>query len=292
MTRPKLRRSVLYMPGSNARALDKARDLDADVLIFDLEDAVAPDRKGEARALVADAVASRAYGDREIVVRINAADSPEGAADLGAILPAAPDAILLPKVEDAETAARVCALLDEAEAPRGLALWAMIETPKALLHLREIAETGARRRLAALVAGTNDLAETLRIPAPGAREALQPILMQILVAARAHALFAFDGVFNNHVDEAGFALEAREARAMGFDGKTLIHPSQIAPCHAAYRPTADELGFARRVVAAFQEPENLARGAIAVDGRMVERMHYDAATRVLAMAGEGVGANA
>jgi len=245
MTGPKVRRSALFMPGSNARALEKARELDADVVIFDLEDAVAPAAKGEARAQVAEAVASRAFGDREVVVRINAADSPEGVEDLEAVLQAGPDAILLPKVEDAEIIARVCAALDEAHAPRGLALWAMIETPKAMLHLKEIAETGARRRLAALVAGTNDLAETLRVPPGGAREVLHPLLMQVVVAARAHALFAFDGVYNDHADEIGFAAEARQARAMGFDGKSLIHPSQIAPCHEAFRPSSEELGFAR-----------------------------------------------
>lgn len=290
MTGPKVRRSALFMPGSNARALEKARELDADVVIFDLEDSVAPAAKEEARGLVADAVGSRAFGDREVVVRINPADSPEGAADLEAVLPAGPDAILLPKVEDAEIIAKVCAALDESHAPRGLALWAMIETPKAILNLKEIAETGARRRLAALVAGSNDLAEMLRVPPAGARAVLHPLLMQVVVAARAHGLLAFDCVYNDHTDTAGFTAEARQARSMGFDGKSLIHPSQIAPCHEAFRPTQDELDFARRVVAAFQVSENLRCGVIAVDGRMVERLHYDAATRVLALAGEEVNA--
>jgi citrate lyase subunit beta/citryl-CoA lyase len=282
----KLRRSVLFTPGSNVRALTKARELTADVLVFDLEDAVGPEQKEIAREQVVQALASRSYEARELAVRINAADSHEGAADLEAILPYAPDVIVLPKVDDPEVIARVCALLDEAQAPRGLALWAMIETPKGMLHLREIAETGARRRLAALIVGVNDLGEDIGAPRARRRWALHPLLMQIVVAARAHSLLVFDGVFNEHADLAGFAREASEARAMGFDGKTLIHPAQIAPCHEAFRPSSDELDFARRVVAAFQDPENLASGAIDVDGRMVERLHFNAAKRVLALAGE------
>ncbi|MGD2133270.1 MAG: CoA ester lyase [Maricaulaceae bacterium] len=286
----KLRRSILYVPGSNGRAIEKARDLGADVVVYDLEDAVAPDMKAEARANVVAELA-RAEDDRfERVVRVNSVDSAEGVADLEQILPAAPDAICIPKVDDAETIADVCAAFDSAHAQRGLALWAMIETPKALLHLREIAETGARRRLAALVVGSNDIAEALGL-GPGLhdrRAALRPLLMQVVVAARAHSLFAFDGVYNDYADAAGFDRETREARAFGFDGKTLIHPSQVEPCHRAYAPTAEELGFARGVVAAFQEPENLKRGAISVDGKMVERMHYDAALEVLARAGETV----
>jgi citrate lyase subunit beta/citryl-CoA lyase len=286
MASVKLRRSVLFTPGSNVRAIEKARGLDADVVVLDLEDAVGPEQKEVARENVVGALASRAFEGREVAVRINAADSLEGAADLAAILPHAPDVIVLPKVDDVEIIARVCALLDEAQAPRGLALWAMIETPKGMLHVREIAETGARRRLAALMAGVNDLAEDLGVPRGRARWALHPLLMQMLTAARAYSLLAFDGVYNDYADPAGFAREAADSRAMGFDGKTLIHPSQIQTCHEAFRPTADELDFARRVVAAFQVPENLLSGAIDVDGKMVERLHFDAAKRVLALAGE------
>jgi citrate lyase subunit beta/citryl-CoA lyase len=285
----KLRRSVLFAPGSNARAMAKARELAADVVVFDLEDAVGPEQKDMARERVVQALASGAYAGRELAVRINAGDSLEGAADLQAILPYSPDVIVLPKVGDPQMIARVCALLDEAQTARGLALWAMIETPKGILHLREIAETGARRRLAALIVGVNDLGEDLGVPRPRRRWALHPLLMQIIAAARAHSLLVFDGVFNDHGDPAGFAREAAESRAMGFDGKTLIHPSQIAPCHEAFRPTSEELDFARRVVAAFKVPENLQSGAIDVDGRMVERLHFDAAKRVLALAGEEQG---
>jgi citrate lyase subunit beta/citryl-CoA lyase len=286
----KLRRSVLFTPGSNVHALEKARDLPADVIVFDLEDAVGPEEKEVAREQVVQALAGQAYEGRELAVRINAADSLEGAADLEAILPYAPDVIVLPKVDDPEVIARVCAVLDVAQTPRGLALWAMIETPKGMLHLREIAETGARRRLSALMVGVNDLGESLGVPRGRRRWALHPLLMQIIAAARAHSLLVFDGVYNEHADLAGFAREAAEARAMGFDGKTLIHPAQIAPCHEAFRPSSDELDFARRVVAAFRVPENLKSGAIDVDGRMVERLHFDAAKRVLAMAGEDVDA--
>jgi citrate lyase subunit beta/citryl-CoA lyase len=288
MTAVKLRRSVLYTPGANSRALEKARELPADVSVLDLEDAVGLQEKAVARENVVRELALRGQGGREIAVRINAADSLEGASDLQAILLYPPDVIVLPKVDDVETIVRICALLDEAQAPRGLALWAMIETPRGMLNLRSIAEVGARRRLAALVAGVNDLANDLGVPRDRHRWALHPLLMQIVTAARAHSLLVFDGVYNNYEDTAGFAREAQESRAMGFDGKTLIHPSQIAPCHEAFRPTSDELDFARRVVAAFQIPENLVSGAIDVDGKMVERLHFDAAKRVLALAGENV----
>lgn len=287
MASVKLRRSVLFTPGSNVRALEKARGLDADVIVLDLEDAVGPEQKEVARENVAGALAARAFEGREVAVRINVADSLEGAADLQAILPHAPDVIVLPKVDDVEIISRVCALLDEAQVSRGLALWAMIETPKGMLHVREIAETGARRRLGALMAGVNDLAEDLGVPAGSrTRWALHPLLMQMLTAARAYSLLAFDGVYNDYADPTGFAREAVESRAMGFDGKTLIHPSQIQTCHEAFRPSMDEVDFARRVVAAFQVPENLQSGAIDVDGKMVERLHFDAAKRTLAMAGE------
>ena len=286
MTSVNLRRSILFVPGANVRMLEKARDLAADVLVFDLEDAVGPEEKELARENVVHAIAGRAYEGRELAVRINAADSPEGLADLEAILPYGPDIIVLPKVEDPELVARICAALDESGAPRGLALWVMIETPKAMLHLADIAATGARRRVSALVAGSNDLAEQLGLPLGRRRWALHPFLMQMVAAARAHSLLAIDGVFNNHGDPDGFAHEAGDARAMGFDGKSLIHPNQIGPCHSAFQPSWEELSFARRVVAAFQIPENLTSGAIAVDGRMVERLHLDAARRVLALAGE------
>lgn len=287
MTRTRLRRSALFMPASNERALEKARDLAADVLIFDLEDAVAPGMKADARALAAEAVRTRAFGEREVVVRINAPDSPEGLADLEAILPAAPDAILAPKIESAEGVERLSALFDQAEAPRGLAIWAMVETPRALLNIADIAGLGARRRLAALIVGLNDMAAEMHAEFGADRAYALPILTQVVAAARAYGLAAIDAVFNDHRDITGFRPEARQARALGFDGKSLIHPGQIEPCHDAFKPSTVELDWARRVVEAFHDPVNLERGAISVDGRMVERLHYDQAQRTLAMADEG-----
>jgi citrate lyase subunit beta/citryl-CoA lyase len=266
--------------------LEKARGLDSDAIILDLEDAVAPDRKDFARSLVAETVAAKAYDGREVVVRVNSPGTPEGVKDLDAVLWAGPDAILLPKVEDAEEIESLCAGLDEAGAPRGLALWAMIETPKGVLRVGEIAALGARRRLAALVVGLNDLEQTLRCRPGVDRAAFVPIMSQVVVAARAFHLSPLDGVFNDHRDLDGFAREARQARDLGFDGKTLIHPDQIAPCHAAFRPSDAELEWARKVIAAFKDPENHARGAITVDGKMVERLHLDGARRALALAGE------
>lgn len=291
MVAERLRRSALYMPGSNQRALEKARSLPADCLILDLEDAVSPSMKTHARGLVAEVVRAGAYSGREVVVRINNPQTPEGVADLEAMLGAAPDAILVPKLDDPGVIERICAAIDEADARRGMAIWAMIETPRALLSLPQIVALGAKRRLAALVVGANDLCETLRMHPGPERAELTPILTQVLVAARTHGLAALDAVYNDHADLEGFAREAAQARAIGFDGKTLIHPDQIAPAHVAFRPGEVEVAFAKKVVAAFQDPENLERGAITVDGRMVERLHLDAARRTLAMAAEEVAAN-
>ncbi len=280
------RRSALFVPGSNERALEKARGLSVDCLLLDLEDAVAPARKSDARGLVAELLRANAFEGREVVVRINALETGEGVADLEAVLPAAPDAVLLPKVNAAADIEGLCAALDETEARRGMAIWAMIETPKAVLNLPEIASIGARRRLAALVLGANDLSADMRMRLGPERAELAPVLSQLVVAARAHCLTALDSVYNNYADTDGVSREARQARAFGFDGKTLIHPSQIAPVHDAFAPSNEEVDWARKVVAAFQSPENLERGAISIDGKMVERMHCDEAEHVLALAGE------
>ncbi len=286
-----LRRSVLFAPASNARAVAKLADLTADVVVLDLEDAVGPDDKDTARAAAADCLRSRALSApgptgrmKALVVRVNALETPEGAADLNAIAPLGPDAVLLPKVESAEDVARVSAAFDALDVPRGMALWAMIETPKAALNLAEIASLGARRRLAALVVGTNDLAASLRMPAAQRRARLGPVLLNTVLAARAHGLAAIDGVYNDHRDLSGFAAEADEAASYGFDGKSLIHPSQIAPCHAAFAPTPEALAWAHKVCAAFQSPENLKSGVISVDGHMVERLHLAEAERLIALA--------
>jgi citrate lyase subunit beta/citryl-CoA lyase len=270
------RRSVLYMPGSNARAMEKARSLDADALILDLEDAVAPDAKDIARIQVCDAVKSRTFGSREVVIRINALDTAWGKADLSGALDAQPDAILVPKVSGAADLKTIDA------AGRGTPLWAMIETPRAILDIAEIA--GASRNLACLVMGTNDLIKEMRGKPVRGRENLSAALSLCVFAARAFDLAAIDGVFNNITDPEGFHAECQRARAFGFDGKTLIHPSQIAPCNEIFAPSAEEVELARRVIAAFALPENSGKGAIALDGKMVERLHADTAQRTLSLA--------
>ncbi len=281
MSAARLRRSVLFVPGSNARALDKARTLNADAVIIDLEDAVAPDAKADARAAARDAVAA-GFAAGHVVVRVNGLHTDEGLLDLEAIAPSGANAILIPKVDAADEIDRLCAVLDAARAPRGLALWAMIETARGIMNVAEIAERGARRRLSALVVGANDLCQDLECTPGVDRAHLTPALMSVVTAARAFGLTALDSVYNAHTDTDGFAREARQARDMGFHGKTLIHPSQIEPAHAAFAPSPDEVAWARKVVAAFQVPENLARGAITVDGKMVERLHMDVAMRILA----------
>ncbi len=282
----RLRRSVLFTPGSHGRALEKAGTLDVDVVVIDLEDSVGPADKTLARDQARTILQSGALAGREVVVRLNALETEEGARDLDAIAPLGPDALLLPKVEDADDVANLCGALDAGDAPRGLALWAMIETPKGVVNINAIAALGAKRRLAALVLGINDLGAAMRMPAGSRRSVLAPVMLDVVLAARAHGLMAIDSVFNAHDDVEGFGLEAREARRFGFDGKSLIHPSQIEPCHAAFAPTADETDWAHKVVAAFQDPHNVERGVITVDGRMVERLHLVEAEHILRLAGE------
>jgi citrate lyase subunit beta/citryl-CoA lyase len=280
------RRSVLYMPGSNARAIEKARTLAADALILDLEDAVAPDAKPIARGQVCDAVRAGGFGRREVFVRINAPDTPWGTEDLTAAVAAAPDAILLPKVSTPEDLAAIGARLGALGAAEKIRIWAMMETPLAILNAKEIAAAAREpsTRLAGFVMGTNDLAKDTRAKILPGRAPMLPWVMTCVAAARAHGLDIVDGVFNDIGDQQGFARECAEARDLGFDGKTLIHPSQIEPCNAAFSPTADEVESARKIIAAFDLPENSDKGVVRIDGRMVERLHADMARRTVAIA--------
>jgi len=281
MTALKPRRSVLYMPGSNARALEKARTLPADALILDLEDAVAPDAKDIARKQVVEAASAKVFGYREIAIRINGLGTPWGKDDLKAVAASGADAMLVPKVESADEAAALSAALDEAGAPASLKLWIMFETPRAVLNAATIG--GAGGRLSLLVAGTNDLVKEFHgLHTPG-REGLLPILTLLLAAARANGLAALDGVYNDIQNADGFAAACAQGRALGFDGKTLIHPSQVEPCNTAFSPGEAEVADARKILAAFDLPENRAKGAISLDGRMVERLHADIAARIVAM---------
>ena len=274
------RRSVLFMPGSNAHALEKARTLPADALILDLEDAVAPDAKETARAQVCAAVRA-GFGKREVIVRINALSTPWGAKDLVAAAAVGPDAILLPKVS---TPHDLHAVENELAGvcDSSLALWAMVETPLAILNIAALADAGGR--LACLVMGTNDLIKEMRGAHTQDQLNLAAALGLSVLAARAHGLAVIDGVYNDIANSEGFAASCAQGRSFGFDGKTLIHPSQIAPCNAAFSPSPDEVEAAKKIVAAFEEPENKGKGAIKLDGRLVELLHAESAKRTLALA--------
>jgi citrate lyase subunit beta/citryl-CoA lyase len=273
------------MPGSNARALEKAKALPADCLILDLEDAVAPDAKAIARQQVTDAVTARAFGSREVIVRINGLDTQWGADDLTGAVRARPDAILVPKVSSAAQLVAIGRHLSDLHADQTIRLWAMMETPLAMLNAAAIAAArNAATRLAAFVMGTNDLAKETRAQIIPGRAPMLPWLMTCVAAARAHAIDILDGVYNNLADTEGFAHECQQAREMGFDGKTLIHPNQIAPCNAAFSPSEEEVTQARKIIAAFALPENRDKGVVQIDGRMVERMHANMAQRTVAIA--------
>ncbi|ACL60776.1 HpcH/HpaI aldolase/citrate lyase family protein [Methylobacterium nodulans] len=286
MTDLRLRRSVLYMPGSNQRALEKAKTLPADALILDLEDAVGPDSKELAREQVCAAVRSRAYGDRELIIRVNAPQTPWGEADLKAAIEAGPDAILMPKVSSSAVLENIADRLEALDAPAHIRVWAMIETPAAILNIQAIA--AARRnpgtRLACFVLGTNDLAKDTWTQIVPGRAPMMPWLMMALAAARAEGLTILDGVFNDFADVEGLREECHQARILGFDGKTLIHPNQVEPANAAFAPTEAEVEIARNVIAAFERPENAKRGAIQISGRMYERQHIGMARRAVAWA--------
>jgi citrate lyase subunit beta/citryl-CoA lyase len=270
------------MPGSNPRALEKARTLDADVLLLDLEDAVAPAAKAEARRLVVEALAAGGYGPREVVVRVNGPGTPWGADDLAAAARSGADAVLLPKVEGPAEVERAEAALAEAGAPPTLALWAMIETPRGVLGAPAIAASGGR--LACLVAGTNDLVKDLGARhTPGRAEVLTSLSLVVL-AARAHGLACLDGVHVDLDDEAGFEAACRQGRDLGFDGKTLVHPRSIAAANRHFTPSEAEVDAARRILVAHAEAESFGRGVVVVDGRLVESLHVEAARRLLALA--------
>lgn len=278
------RRSMLYMPGSNARALEKAKALPADSLILDLEDAVAPDAKIEARKQVAATVKGGGYGHREILIRINGLDTAWWEDDLAEAAAARPDGILIPKVSAPDHLRAVAARLKAQDADASVRLWAMIETPLGILNAGAIAACAAETRLGGFVLGTNDLAKETRARIVPGRAPMLPWLMTALAAARAYGLDALDGVYNDLSNAEGFARECAEARDLGFDGKTLIHPNQVEPCNAAFSPSEAEVTQAAKLIAAFDLPENKGKGAIQLDGRMVERLHADMARRTVAIA--------
>jgi citrate lyase subunit beta / citryl-CoA lyase len=276
------RRSVLFVPGANARALEKAKSLAADVIAFDVEDAVAPAEKPAARAAIAAALAAGGYGGRERALRVNALATSWGRDDLVAAARMKLDAVLLPKVESADTVARTERLLDDAGAPPGLALWCMIETPLGVLRAEAIA--GSSPRVAALMMGTQDLAKDLRAEPGRDRWPLLTALQLGLLAARAYGLAAIDGIHADLADDDGFAQSCRQGRALGFDGKTLIHPKTIAVANAAFAPSADDLDRAGRIIAAHAAAVAAGSGVTLVDGKLVERLHVDEARRTLALA--------
>jgi citrate lyase subunit beta/citryl-CoA lyase len=282
MSKPvRLRRSALYIPGSNARALEKARGLPADALILDLEDAVAPQAKTDARAAVVAAAHSGAYGHREVVIRVNAADSPWAGEDLAGAARSGATAVLLPKVEGPEDVAFAGRTLRSAGAPEDMGLWVMAETPAAIRNIDRVVT--AEPALQVIVMGNNDLGKALRLPADPLRQGLVHALSTCIIAARAQGLDILDGVFVDLADEAGFARECLQGRELGFDGKTLIHPRQIEPANEVFGINAEDLAWARAVVAAWETAAAAGQGVAVLEGQMIEALHADAARRLLAL---------
>lgn len=280
------RRSVLFMPGSNARALEKARTLPADAVVIDLEDAVAPEAKARAREQAGAAIRSGGFGPREVVLRTNAPDTESFEADLAIAAATLPDAVAVPKISDPETLLAIGRRLDALGAPRTLKVWAMIETARAVLHAEAIAAAAHNplSRLQVLMLGTNDLAkETGARIVPG-RAPMASWLSHCVLAAKASGVVILDAVWNDFRDLDGFSRECAEAAAMGFDGKTLIHPSQIEAANAAFAPPDAEVKAARALIAVFERPENAGLGVIQIEGRMYERMHEEMARRTVALA--------
>jgi citrate lyase subunit beta / citryl-CoA lyase len=275
------RRSVLYMPGANERALEKAAGLPADALILDLEDAVAPDAKAEARDRVCEAATSGRYGNRELTVRVNGIGTAWHDDDLRAVAAVGPAAVVVPKVDSADAVHAIEKALEAGGAPDHTAIWAMIETPVAMLHAEQVC--AASDRLTVLVMGTNDLAKELQAEHVPRRGPLLTGLGLSLLAARATGKVVLDGVYNDIKDAEGFEAECVQGRQMGFDGKTLIHPSQLEPCNRVFAPTAEEVERAGRIIAAFEQAEAEGRGVVTVDGRMVENLHVEQARRTLAL---------
>jgi citrate lyase subunit beta / citryl-CoA lyase len=271
---------VLFMPGSNARVMEKARTLPADAVVLDLEDAVAPDAKAAARTQVIEAV-RHGYGTREVIVRVNGLNTAWGRDDLAAVATAAPDAVLLPKVESPETVGQAVQALDTYGAPPTAVVWCMLETPRGILNAPAIA--GAPR-VAALVMGTSDLSKDLHARHTSDRAPLLTSLGLCVLAARAAGVTALDGVHLDLEDEAGFVRVCQQAAALGFDGKTLIHPRQIAGANAAFAPSVEDIAWARRVIAAHDEAIAQGRGVTVLDGRLIENLHVDDARRVIGLA--------
>ena len=280
------RRSVLYMPGSNARALEKAKTLKADAFIFDLEDAVAPDAKGLAREQVCATVQGGGFGPRELVIRINGLGTPYGKDDIAAAAKAGPDGILVPKVSTPDDVLEAARALAAGGAPEKTKLWIMLETPLAMLNADAIARTArdSASRLAVAVMGTNDIAKDTRARLTPGRPSMLTYLSLCVAACRAHGVEILDGVYNDFSNDAGLREECGQGRDFGMDGKTLIHPSQIGPCNEIFAPAADELAWAKKIIGVFDLPENSAKGAVQVEGRMVERLHADMARRTVAVA--------
>lgn len=276
-------RSALYMPGANARALAKARELPADALILDLEDAVSPAAKADARERVCAAAASGEYGTRTVTIRVNAIGTEWHDEDVRAAAKAGPDAIVVPKVQSDGDVLAVERALEAAGAGDETAIWAMLETPRAVLAAERIAASSPR--LTVLVMGTNDLAAELYAEPGPDRAPLRAALSHCVLAARAAGRSILDGVYNDVRDAEGFAAECRQGRAWGFDGKTLIHPGQVQPCNEAFSPSQDEVEHARRVIAAFEEAQRAGAGVATVEGRLIENLHVATARRVLALAG-------
>jgi citrate lyase subunit beta/citryl-CoA lyase len=283
MVRP--RRSVLYVPGDNERALEKAKKLPTDSIIIDLEDSVAPSNKEFARQQAVAVIREGGFGAREAVLRVNPIETPWGMADLHAAITAAPDAILIPKVSqsgDVTGTAKVVKAVDAAPHTR---LWAMIETPMGIINAREIAACAPDpdNRLSCFVLGTNDLLKESRARPSSDRFAVVPWLAMTLVAARAYGLEVIDGVYNDFKDDSGFRAECEHGRTLGMDGKTLIHPSQVIPCNEVFSPTEEEVSWAYKIIQAFEQPENARKGVITVEGKMVERLHLEMAKRLAAI---------
>ena len=280
---PRPRRSCLYVPGANARALEKAKSLPADALILDLEDAVAPEAKADAREAIRNAVGDRAYGAREVVIRANGLETEWGRDDLEMAASAGVDGVLVPKITRGKDVRAINRFLNDAGASPDLGLWVMVETPLAALNIKKIAKASAKTRLTGFVMGTNDLAKELSaVPTPD-RLAFLFSLSAALAAARAYGLVAIDGVYNDISNDAGLSAECGQGRLLGFDGKTLIHPSQIETANRIFSPSDAELGHARAVVEAFALPENRGKGVIRLNGQMVELLHLEQAERLVAI---------
>ena len=276
------RRSVLYMPGSNPRALEKGRTLSADVLILDLEDAVAPDAKAAARTNIAAALAEGGYGKREILVRVNALDAPWGREDLSDLASCGADGILLPKVESADAVRKALSILDAAGGPADLAIWCMIETPMGVLHAEEIA--AASPRMAGFVMGTSDLAKELHCLHTPQRLPFMTSLNHVILVARAYGLAALDGVHLDLSDDEGFTQNCRQGLELGFDGKTLIHPKTIDQANETFGPSDQEVEYSRQIIAAFEEAQSEGKGVVVLDGKLVENLHVENARRILTLA--------